>query len=288
MVDIKTYESLGEDLQTSFVCKRMEAIHESQDGHPDTPHRHNFYTIIFAVDVKGLHHIDFHAYTFQSPCVFFVSPGQVHQVIPEQPPKGFAFLFTQDFLIKNDVRPSFISDLNLFRNYGESPPLVLDERQSIRLKEVSEYLAEEYKRTDGPNIEKLGALLKWFLIECAESCDLPMSKEMHSQGSDSLLRRFRDLVETHYKKAHKVGFYADHLHITAGHLNKSIKALTGNSAKEFIQKRITTEAKRLSMFTDMASKEIAYDLGFDDPAHFSVFFKNCTGESLSVFRKGKS
>ena len=285
MVQIKTYQHLGEDLETSFACKRMAAIDEKRHGLSDEPHRHNFYTIIFALDVKGQHHIDFHEYEFQSPCVFFVSPGQVHQVVTQERPEGYALLFTQDFLIKNDIRPSFITDLNLFRSFGESPPLTLNKGQKEYLVRLAEFLSKEYEKGGKANLEKLGALLKLFLIECSESCQLPIPKEQHSQGADSLLKRFRDLVEKYYRKEHQVAFYAEKLYITPGHLNKSVKALTDTSAKEFVQKRITTEAKRLALFSRLSSKEIAFELGFDDPAHFSSFFKKCTGQPLTRFRK---
>lgn len=287
MAKIKTYERLGEDLEISFACKRMEEIDQERQGLADEPHRHNFYTVIFALEGEGEHHIDFHAYDFTTPCVFFVSPGQVHQVLTKKPPKGFALLFTQDFLLKNDIRPSFISDLNLFRNYGESPPLVLPQHQATTLAYLAEYLSKEYAYEAKANLEKLGALLKLFLIECSETCQLPLQEEAHSQGADGLISRFRTLVEKSYQSEHKVAFYADQLHITPGHLNKSVKALTGNSAKEFVQKRITTEAKRLALFSKYSSKQIAFELGFEDPAHFSAFFKNCTGQALGQFRKHK-
>ena len=51
------------------------------------------------------------------------------------------------------------------------------------------------------------------------------------------------------------------------------------------QKRIITEAKRLFYYTDKSVKEIANDLGFEDVAHFSKFFKNCTNQSPSDIKK---
>ena len=58
----------------------------------------------------------------------------------------------------------------------------------------------------------------------------------------------------------------------------------GLTAKEYVQNRIILEAKREAYFTDRTGKEVAYYLGFEDPAHFSKFFKNCTGISFSEFR----
>ncbi|MBL4708824.1 MAG: helix-turn-helix domain-containing protein, partial [Flavobacteriales bacterium] len=54
-------------------------------------------------------------------------------------------------------------------------------------------------------------------------------------------------------------------------------------AKEYIQSRIITEAKRLLYFSKLSNKQIGYELGFGEPANFSAFFKKCTGFSPSNF-----
>lgn len=285
MAEIKVIKQLGEELNVDFVCKRMEEIHVENDGRADEAHRHNFYTVIFAEDVEGKHSIDFHDYAFQPPCVFFVSPGQVHQVETTSLPKGFVFLFKEDFLLKHDIRPSFISDLNVFRNYGESPPLLLDENRRRSLHNLANKINEASENQSTFHLDKVAAYLKLFLIECAETCSLPTQETQHSLGVESIIKRFRNLVDTNFRQEHSVSFYAESLKITTGHLNKTVKALTGNSAKDFVQKRISTEAKRLAIYSKLSTKEIGFELGFDDPAHFSSFFKKCTGQSFSSYRK---
>jgi AraC family transcriptional activator of pobA len=98
------------------------------------------------------------------------------------------------------------------------------------------------------------------------------------------MQQIRELLDKHYHDWHKVAEYASALNITADHLNNVLKINLGKSAKEMIFQRIVLEAKRLGLHTELTSKEIAYRLGFDDPAHFSKFFKNENGESFSDFR----
>lgn len=264
--------------------KTMEVIAKENDGKTDDPHRHNFYTVILAQEVSGEHVIDFVSYDFQSPSVFFVAPGQVHQVVTQGVPKGYVFLFTQDFLIKNEISDHVIKDLNLFRSYGESPPLELNGVQLSKLQNIAEWIKKNYESSTPHQYEKIGALMKLFLLECAEACSIPPLEHLHRQGAEQLLRKFKRYVDQEYTQQHKVGFYADQLNVSASHLNKSVKKFTGSSAKEFIQKRITTEAKRLALYSDLSSKEIGFQLGFEDPAHFSAFFKNCTGTNFTEYR----
>jgi AraC-like DNA-binding protein len=88
-----------------------------------------------------------------------------------------------------------------------------------------------------------------------------------------------------YHETHSSKDFAEKLNISPDHLNKSIKLLTGKTAKELIQSKVSTEAKRLLYFSDLSNKEIAFQLGFREPSHFSTFFKKCTGQSPSEYRK---
>ncbi len=88
-----------------------------------------------------------------------------------------------------------------------------------------------------------------------------------------------------YSEWHLTTDYATELNVTPDYLNRVIKSLTGKTAKEFIQARIITEAKRLLYFSEMSAKEIGYNLGFSEPANFSAFFKKNTGFSPSKSNK---
>jgi AraC-like DNA-binding protein len=74
------------------------------------------------------------------------------------------------------------------------------------------------------------------------------------------------------------------LNVTADYLNKTVKNITGKSAKEHIQTKIIIEAKRSLLFSEISSKELAYELGFEESAHFNNFFKKITGQTPSEFR----
>jgi AraC-like DNA-binding protein len=64
-----------------------------------------------------------------------------------------------------------------------------------------------------------------------------------------------------------------------------VKSKLGKTTKEYIQSRILTEAKRLLYFSPLTTKEIAYELGFNEAANFSAFFKKQTSISPTVFKE---
>ena len=96
---------------------------------------------------------------------------------------------------------------------------------------------------------------------------------------------FKILLEKNFVKLHKVKEYAELMTITEKQLNEIIKKAVGKTASELIQARLILEAKRLFMHSDYSNKEIAYFLHFEDPSHFSKFFKKRVGLSPNDFRK---
>jgi AraC-like DNA-binding protein len=72
--------------------------------------------------------------------------------------------------------------------------------------------------------------------------------------------------------------------VTSDYLNKTVKNLTGKSAKDHIQSKLITEAKRALLFSNITNKELAYELGFEESSHFNNFFKKMTGQTPTEFR----
>lgn len=269
-----------------FVIKTMEEIDRQLGGISDHPHRHNYYTIIWSFTATGTHIIDFKDYPIAPNHVFFVSPEQVHQVITDPGPTGYVILFTPEFLEKNSIRKDFIVNLKLFQKCDETPPLALTTKMAGTLKTFADQMLESFTSENELRFEAIGAYLKLFLIECNTHCTLePGSNTQQMEVGKTLVKSFKELVEKHYFEWHQVKDYAEALYISPNYLNEVIKSSIHISAKEYIQKRLVLEAKRMAVFTTKSIKEIGYDLGFEDPSHFSKFFKSNARQSIMDFKE---
>lgn len=267
-----------------FLLQRMQTIQEQTGGKTDVPHRHDYYTVILVESAEGKHVVDYQTYYFGSKQVFFVSPGQIHQVLTYGIPQGWVFTFSRDFMAENNIPEQFISNLNLFRQFGETPPIELDSENFDRLKDIILMMESCVPRDLKYKTRALGAYLQLFLIYCNNTCSLEL-KELDEENSGiCMLRDFKNLVDQHYMKWHKVGKYASEIHISPKHLSQTVKDMTGKTAKEYIQDRIILEAKRYLWHTNLSVKEIALNLGFEEPLHFSGFFKKRSKISPTSFR----
>lgn len=99
-----------------------------------------------------------------------------------------------------------------------------------------------------------------------------------------LKQRFESLVGQHYLDHWRVTDYARALAVTPGHLSRVMRQATGFSALHTIESRVIREARRHLAYSNLTVSEIAYALGFSDPAYFSRVFSRATGASPRVFR----
>lgn len=286
MKPLKTYHKVNkQEKDLHFGISKMEDIYSKRNGMQDDPHRHNYYTVLIIKEARGVHNIDFNTYELANQQVFFVAPGQVHQVIEKQQSIGYSMVFSNQFLIENAISLSFIDNLNLFHNYGQSPPLMPNESQFDAIVGFADEIYKLYHSEANMKFLSIGSFLKLLLIQCNNLCTLhPVEPEINL-AENEIIKQFKEEVDLHYKKEHSTSFYANQLRITPDYLNRKIKAKIGKTAKEYIQTRIITEAKRLLYFTDLTNKQIAYELGFNEPANFSAFFKKNTNYAPSNFKK---
>lgn len=283
---IKVHHLEDEDLAKRFFrMERLEDHYDRVEGVMSKPHRHDFYTVIWLKKGEGSHIIDFNKFDFEPNQLYFVSPGQIHQIHHHNRPKGWSFSFSNDFLIKNNISSSFLNNMNVFRQYGDSPPLVINDMTNKELEKLTNQMIPFYDGEDEHRLEALGALLLLFLIYCNQACNLPQS--IGSPSSCTLID-FRDKVESQFRMSHKVNEYAQQMGITAKHLNEVVKTTIGQTAKDYIVDRIILEAKRMLTHSQMSAKQISLELGFKEALHFSTFFKKVTGITPIQFRNNEN
>jgi len=270
---------------TGFALKKMEDIYRSTNGEPDSPHRHDYYTIIFIEKAEGTHVVDFTEYTLAERTIYFIQPGQMHQVILTNEPKGWVLTFNEEFLISNSIPDKMINDIYLFNDYGQSPPLPISEKDMPVYQNLIAQMALFSDTLENYTLEAIGSLVKIFLIQGNNHCSLHKNNNPQLvETSNHILRTFKQQLNKQYSTAHMVSDYASNLAVTSDYLNKIVKNLTGKSAKEHIQSKLIMEAKRTLLFSNVSNKELAFTLGFDEPAHFNNFFKKITGQTPTEFR----
>ncbi len=240
------------------------------------PHRHDYFEFFYFKKGGGVHYIDFIEFEIHANSVHIVAPGQVHQMKRELDSEGHVVLFELPAIAPPAAIENFLFEHICLDAEELNPVFRLDaDQKEILDQRMGTIFA---CAQSGSDLDKLRLVneMQLFCIACMEKT----GDQGVSVSSDYL--KFRRALKDNFKELKKVKDYAELLNMTERSLNDLCKAHSGKSASEVIYDLLIMEAKRL-LRTGISVKETAYALNFDDPAHFSKFFKNKTGSSPSDF-----
>lgn len=292
LAQIPLVELQYQQQEVSFAIKNMAEIEDETHGRIEPPHRHNFYAILWHKSGVGHHVVDFTQYQLAPNQVYFLAPGQVHQVVSKTKPEGWVLLFNRTFVEEHGLNWVIIERLSLFDPCTPMPPLQLSPEVSASLESLMDSILQEFMADKVAREQALVGYLQLVLVQLyrikQEQVRLPADQNSNEQGPSRqqiMVQQFHSLVEVHHLKEHQVNYYATKLSVSPGYLNELIKTYTGRTAKDVIMDRLLLSARREALFSDRSSKEVAYALGFEDPAHFSKFFKTGTGSTFMDFRQ---
>lgn len=244
------------------------------------PHRDEHFMFVIQLEGYSLWELDFREIELSGISVLYVAPGQVHRYLKHENCKGW-FAFIETALIPK----TYLEIFNTYLNSNQAVSITGNHDLFSFIPVFDSIL----KNTEAPfqnNLissltDTLTGLISRVFIENRHS-----EKIIGGQKYKTVLH-FKQLVQTHYKKLKQVKEYASELHITPLYLNEVVKEITGFAASYWIQQEIIIESQRLLFYTDLDIKQIAFEVGYEDYAYFSRFFKNNTGYTASQFRKRK-
>ena len=110
----------------------------------------------------------------------------------------------------------------------------------------------------------------------------------HKSRREELLTQFLEMLEKNFRTERSVNFYADHLFVTPKHLSAVLKDVSGQTAGEWISRRVILEAKVMLRTTGMNVQEISTALNFPNQSFFGKYFKHISGISPREYRTNLS
>ncbi|MER8565708.1 helix-turn-helix domain-containing protein [Mesorhizobium sp. M0924] len=154
-----------------------------------------------------------------------------------------------------------------------------------RLAAVLEMIATEYAEAQAGSDKTLPALIAVALSHVARLG--PEVMEATGSSDAALARGLRRLVDAHFRDNWPVDRYVEALATTPHLLDKAAHTVLGSGVKRLIGERRLLEAKRLLLFTVRTVEDIAYEIGFEDPAYFSRFFRERVGQAPAAWRRAQ-
>lgn len=172
----------------------------------------------------------------------------------------------------------------LFNGSSDIMRLRPDAEKSAELEKVLGDIQHDYQIDDSLREEMLRMHLKHFIILATRIARDRFTLTSGKEKAFDIVRQFHQLVDRNFREKKQVQDYAEMLHRSPKTLSNLFSSCGCPSPLSVIRERVNAEARRLLLYTDKTSKEIAFLLGFDDTAIFSRFFSQMNGMSATEYR----
>lgn len=262
-----------------FKIRTLEAILAGNVLKQDL-HRHDFFFILLLEKGKGSHEIDFAEYEVLDYSVFFLRPGQVHQLQLEANCTGYLMEFNDAFYHPTDKASSQRLRKASNKNYCE-----LEVHRFKKLQAILLQIFEEYTGREDGYLDMIKASLEIFFIEFVRQSPNPNSISQNiSSYNQERFEEFLACLDKHITTHKQVSDYTNKMSLSPYQLNEITKGAVGKTPSELINEQIILEAKRYLLATPNQVKDIADHLGYEDVSYFIRFFKKHTNLSPEAFR----
>ncbi|MDP3699894.1 MAG: helix-turn-helix domain-containing protein [Hylemonella sp.] len=221
----------------------------------------------------------------QGPAAIVVPPGVVHGFRFAPDTEGLVLTLSARFLVEGE----FQAVGEAFRALFVAPGVLdfsHDAASSDRLHALLRELLAEFAQpasAESPVAGWLARAVVWRLAQARAQGAQAGGERAHRH--QALFTRFLLLVEQHFLEHWPLERYASRLGLSTQRLNRLTRAESGRSALELVHERLTREACRRLVYIAAPAASLAAELGFEDPAYFSRFFKRRTGLSPQRYRE---
>ncbi|WP_308312550.1 AraC family transcriptional regulator [Streptomyces sp. ISL-11] len=264
------------------VMSLAELRRRAPEGLLARPQRLDFHQIVAVRSGAAEHTVDFAGHWLEEGSVLWVRPGQVQQFGEGRPGaeiEGVVILVQPNFLPSGTAVAAVADDP--FRPVLWQP--AGPDREAVFC--AVGHLEADFRTGRGlpsdVHTDVLRHLLSVLVLRLAH-LTAPVGSRVPAPGDTFV--RFRAAVERDFATHHRVADYARALGYSTRTLSRASLCAAGVGAKEFIDRRVMLEAKRLLAHSDLPAARIAGRIGFDDAANFSKFFQHRADCSPGAFR----
>lgn len=230
-------------------------------------------------------------YDYQEESLVFVAPGQILTVenyLPGIKPKGKVLIFHPDFL-RGTALNNILTDYTFF-SYSSNEALHLSKKERQQILGMYETIEDELQQNlDKHSKTLMISHLQLLLNYSTRFYDRQFITREHI--NKGVLEKFEIMLNNYFSsdKPENIGlpsvtYFADELHLSANYFGDLMKKETGVSAQEYIQNKVIEIAKEKIFNIDKSISEVAYELGFKYPQHFTRLFKKKVGVSPLEYR----
>lgn len=251
------------------------------------PHRHDaFIQVLYLTEGHVDVQIDHVQQTLHAPCVMLIPAGHVHGFRFSQDTNGPVVTAMQKALesVAAVMMPTLLDTIRTPRLLSlQSEMRYIDQLMPLFL------ALEQESHTPAEGQVAAGtSLLLALMVQIHRICKLSDTTETQTHYSISRkarqIEKFRSLIDKNFRDEHSLQVYANQVGVTVGQLSRLCREVLGKSSLQVMNDRLIQEAQRELVYTALPIKQLASELGFEDDAYFSRFFRKHMGLTPKAYR----
>ena len=259
--------------------------------HKSEVYRANYYSFLFIKEGRGNYTMDDKTFEYGPSVVYFANPGHIKSHEFYFLKDAYRIALTEEFL-KTNVHKDIFEEFP-FLLAETVPPQTLPKAKFTAFERLYLQIQEEYNSDSRYKYRIIGNLFVALLLKIKEQFWANYYPLEEGDRSSQIVKHFKQSLESHYRDLaegkiqmlFQAQDYARIQNLNPSYLSQVIKSKTGKSISTWIAEKTTSQAKALLQHSPLSIKEIGYQLGYLELAHFSNFFKKQTGLSPSSYRK---
>lgn len=280
------WQSMQSAFYNTFHINRIEDVRQVMKF-PMPPHRKTVIDFIFITHGSMIRQKGLTRYEVPANSFFFLPAHQISfDDWMSEDIRGYYCHFDTNLLTKRWQKQDLEHEFPFLQFLGH-PLLTVDNELLDQVLPLVNRLHTEYRknRSDSVDLYRIYLLALFTELKRASQFGERAATDRIDNAALRSTQLYKNALSQFIYEKQQVSDYADLLHVSPNHLNKCVKAVTGQSARDLLDEMILLEAKVLLAQTDLSISEIAWQIGRQNPSNFSRFFRTKMGITPKEYRE---
>ncbi|MCI4591984.1 helix-turn-helix domain-containing protein [Sphingobium sp. BYY-5] len=244
------------------------------------PHvHHDLNHIILIAEGGGAMQAEATQLSFEAPCLLLIPAGIVHGFTWHQESRGHVTTIAASYL-----RHLMARDTELAPLFACAQAVALPNEEGQDAETVIARMAKELSWSGPGRRAAVESALLLLMVLALRHVTIAKAAQSGTTRQAALVARLRERIEQRFRQREPVSIQAAALGTSLTALRQACARIANSSPAQMLDDRALLEARRLLLYSQLSVAEIAYAVGFEDPAYFSRFFARHIGQSPRAWR----
>lgn len=219
---------------------------------------------------------------FDAPCLLLIPAGIVHGFTWHRESSGQVTTIADSYL-----RHLIARDADLAPLFAHPHAVMLPPHEGTIAQTAIARMEQELGWSGAGQRAAIESALLALMVQALRHATLSQQVRPGTPRQAALVARLRERIDQRFRQRESVSDHARALGVSLTALRNACARVAGTSPAQMLDDRALLEARRLLLYSQLSVTDIAYAIGFDDPAYFSRFFARHLGQPPRAWRAAR-